>query len=215
MSLLDTPNTITENVNSLTFYSEKPSHHRPKEISDDQLFIQIKQLDCYASFKVLFEKNYNKVLFYARKYSDSMETAEEAVSEVFLKLWKRRNRIEIKSSFQSYLFTSVRNKCLDILRKETKAQFESETILESTTSSHSNTLEVIQSNELQDQIERAIERLPKDRRRIFLMSRNEGLKYKEIADRLGISIKTVETQMGRSLKYLRERFKDEIAEFYS
>ncbi len=215
MSLLNAPLTISQNVSSSTFYSDKLRLNRPKEVSDDELFIKVKELDCYSSFKVLFEKNYNKVLFYARKYTDNMETAEEAVSEVFLKLWKKRKRIEIKSSFQSYFFTSVRNKCLDILRKENKTQFESENLLELTPSLHSNTLEIIQSNELQNQIEEAIERLPKDRRKIFMMSRNEGLKYKEIADSLGISIKTVETQMGRSLKYLRERFKDEINEFYS
>ena len=80
---------------------------------------------------------------------------------------------------------------------------------------HSNTLEIINSNELYAKIERAINQLPKDRRKVFNMSRTEGLMYKEIAERLNISIKTVETQMGRSLRFLREQFKEELKEFYA
>ena len=181
----------------------------------DQLFIDVKLNDSYDSFKELYTSLYNKVLFFARKYMDSIESSEEVVSEVFLKIWKKRNDIQINSSFQSYLYTAVKNKCLDFLRKEGNRKFEDESALHMVSANHSNTLEIIHSDELYTKIEAAINQLPKDRRRVFLMSRTEGLKYKEIADKLGISIKTVETQMGRSLKFLREQFKNELAEFYS
>ncbi len=186
----------------------------PKEDSD-LLFQKVCNSDCYVSFKTLYQSYYNRVLFYAKKYVDSIETSEEVVSEVFLKLWNKRKHIHIQSSFQSYLFTAIRNRCLDMIRKEGSRHFESDDVLQTLTSTHSNTQEIIQSNELYEKIEAAINKLPKDRRRIFLMSRNEGLRYKEIAEKLGISIKTVETQMGRSLKFLRETFKEELSEFYS
>ncbi|MEM9895828.1 MAG: RNA polymerase sigma-70 factor [Bacteroidota bacterium] len=213
MSLLNAPLTITQEINSSVLNSRNAIILKTREITDEELYGRVQKKDCYQSFKRLFEKNYNRVFFYAKKYTDVAEISEEAVSEVFLKLWKRRKLIRVTSSFQSYLFTSVRNKCLDILRKEAKSKFESDSLLESTPSTHSVTMEIVESNELQQRIEKAIEKLPKDRRKIFLMSRNKGLKYQEIANILGISIKTVETQMGRSLRYLREKFSKELEEF--
>lgn len=197
----------------LTF-DKKSGDQIPKE-HYDLLFQNVQSNGCYNSFKQLYEHYYNRLLFFARKYVENMETAEEVISEVFLKLWKKRKEIQINSSFQSYLYTSVRNKCLDHIRKEGNRQYEDDMMIHSLCAEHSNTLDIIHSNELFEKIEKAIAMLPKDRRRIFLKSRNEGMKYKEIAEELGISIKTVETQMGRSLKYLREVFKDELAEHFA
>ena len=213
MSLLNAPLINAEEINPSILHYRSSDISQRKEITDETLYRMVQEQDCYHSFKKLFDRNYNKVFFYAKKYTDVAEISEEAVSEVFLKLWKRRKHIQVTNSFQSYLFTSVRNKCLDILRKEAKSKFESDSLLESAPSTHSDTMEIVQSNELQKRIEQAIDDLPKDRRKIFLMSRNKGLKYQEIANILGISIKTVETQMGRSLRYLREKFSKELAEF--
>lgn len=179
------------------------------------LFKKVQTQNCQHSFKELFEYYYNQVIFYSRRYIDSTETSEEIVNDVFLKLWNKRKEIQLKGSFQSYLFSSIRNKCIDAIRKQHDIKFESESSLNGIESDHSNTLEIINSNELYAKIERAINQLPKDRRKVFKMSRTEGLMYKEIAERLNISIKTVETQMGRSLRFLREQFKEELSEFYA
>lgn len=177
------------------------------------LFSTIVAKNCEKSFQLLYETNFNKLLYFSRKYLKSIETCEEVVNEVFMKIWNNRHSIQISSSFNSYLFTSVRNKCLDVLRKETTDTMEIDDIAKSFPSNHSDTLEVVYSNDLSNRIDKAIDQLPADRRRIFLMSRKDGLKYREIAQKLDISIKTVETQMGRSLKHLRSLFKKELQEY--
>jgi len=203
-------------VNEKTFSSPKSIHQKhisTDQLDCDELFKNVCSKNCYSSFKVLYERYYNRVLFYAAKYLNTMECAEEAVGDVFFKLWNKRKKIQINNSFKSYLYTSIRNRSLDIIRRDNKNQFESEDYLHSLCSDHSDTIDIVHSNELYERIELAINQLPRDRRRIFVMSRNKGMKYQEIANDLGISIKTVETQMGRSLKFLREKFKTELKEF--
>ena len=121
----------------------------------------------------------------------SQVQAEEVVSEVFLKIWRDRKSIRIKTSLNAYLNMAVKNKCLDLLRA-TKKQTDSnpQPYLDDSISKLTSPLDELVSNELQNKIESAIEKLPNDRNR-------------EIADHLQISIKTVETQMCRALKQLR------------
>ncbi|MEO1051881.1 MAG: RNA polymerase sigma-70 factor [Bacteroidota bacterium] len=177
------------------------------------LFLEVQQRDDYDCFEQIYKYYYNRLLFYTKKYIGDPELAESVVSDVFFKLWKKRKEIQINSSFQSYLYTSVRNKSLDYLRREQTRQKEDESYLHNRQAEHSNPVDIFNAEELFNKIETAINTLPKDRRRVFRMSRDEGLKYKEIAEKLGISIKTVETQMGRSLKYLREILREELDEF--
>ena len=149
-----------------------------------------------------------RLISHAFRYMRSTQQADDMVSEVFYKIWKRRSEIRMNSSLQSYLYTSVRNKCLDHLRSENRVERCDDDVLldfdAKTATPHQYTV----GEELKKRIENAIEALPNDRRRIFKMSRDNGLKYKEIAAILGISIKTVETQMGRALKHLRNELSE-------
>jgi RNA polymerase sigma-70 factor (ECF subfamily) len=132
------------------------------------------------------------------------ELSEEIVDDVFCSLWKNRKKIQITASFHSYLLAAVRNKSFDWLRK---MKHEKSTLLENAATvacRQSIAHETLIYEELYGQIETAIRALPKQCRTIFLMSRDQDLKYKEIAEILNISIKTVDTQMGRALKYLRK-----------
>jgi RNA polymerase sigma-70 factor (ECF subfamily) len=137
-----------------------------------------------------------------------MDVAEEIVQEVFIKLWERREELEFNSSVKSYLFRAVHNTSLNYLRhlkvREEHRQYAEERH-QLLSMEYSDGLE---EKELENRIWDAIGRLPEQCARIFQMSRFEGLKYREIADKLGISPKTVEVQMGKALRRLREDLKD-------
>jgi RNA polymerase sigma-70 factor (ECF subfamily) len=136
----------------------------------------------------------------------SRAVAEEIVQDVLLELWKRRENLADDSSPQAYLFQSTRNRSLNHMRHErvTKAGEPYARRPEATEpTAHSHVVE----DEMQAAVRRAIDGLPERCREIFEMSRTHGLKYAEIAVALGISIKTVEAQMGKALRILREELR--------
>ncbi len=155
------------------------------------------------SFERLFHAFYRPLCRYCRKFVASMDAAEEVVGDVFYALWKNRTKYEIQTSAISYLFTATRNRAYDHLRK---LQRDRSCSLEQ--AMHVSTMEpssqlVLEADEIQQKLQAAVESLPPGCRKIFQMSRDLGMKYTEIAEALGVSIKTVETQMGRALKNIR------------
>lgn len=160
-----------------------------------------------ADFEELFNTHYSNLCAYANNFLKDVDASEEVVQEVLFKLWTNRESIIINSSVQSYLFRAVRNASLNLLkhvniREDYKAQheYEREDVLSSED-------EMIVS-ELDQKIRTAIDQLPMERKKVFILSRYDGLKYKEIADKLNISVSTVENQMVKALKFLREELKD-------
>ena len=132
-----------------------------------------------------------------------MDAAEEIVQSTFVKFWEGRGEIRIQSSVKGYLVAAVRNNCLNQLkhiniREEYKIHNQRE--LENT---QVTVDEEMEAYELEEKIRASINELPEARKKIFLLSRYEGLKYKEIAEQLNISVKTVENQMGSAIKQLR------------
>ena len=129
------------------------------------------------------------------------------VQEILFKLWTNKDSIEITTSIQSYLFRSVRNASLNVIkhinvREEYNVHHEYE--MQNTISSDD---EMIVS-ELEQKIRSAIDQLPIERKKIFIMSRYDGLKYAEIAEKLNLSVSTVENQMVKALRFLREELID-------
>jgi RNA polymerase sigma-70 factor, ECF subfamily len=170
------------------------------------LFQEVQTHDDYRAFERLFKQYYRPVCAYAIKILNNPEIAEEVASDVFFKLWRNRERIEIQSSFDSYLFRAVRNQCFDYLKSQPKMPDLdiAEVPFELLTTTPSPEQEMVYW-ELYEKVEEAIEQLPPQCKLIFRMSRDEGFKYREIAEKLGLSVKTVETQMGRALKHLRDQ----------
>ncbi len=169
----------------------------------DELFARV-VADDYRAFERIFKTMYRHLCTAANRIVKSHELAEEIVDDVFCNLWKNRTKIQISVSFKSYLMASIRNKSLDCLRK---MKNERNTALENAAAipcKNSIAYESMNYEDLQQQIEAAIQKLPRQCKLIFLMSRDQDLKYKEIAEALNLSIKTVDTQMGRALKYLRK-----------
>ncbi len=161
-----------------------------------------------ALFEELFKLHYSNLCAYANNFLKEIDAAEEVVQEVLYKLWVNREKLEINTSLQSYLFRAVRNSCLNVIKHvniREDYKIHNERSIELDQGTHED--EVIVS-ELELKIRETIDQLPLERRKIFIMSRYDGLKYREIADKLNISVKTVENQMGSALKFLRDQLKD-------
>lgn len=170
----------------------------------DYFFLKFLRDDDYHAFEQLFLVSYNPLRSFCKKIVHINEVAEELVSEVFCKIWNNRKTIVITSSPRSYLYASVHNISLDHLRKEKKHLL---TNLENAVGLPCNYFDPqkkCEYDELKAKIESAVARLPRQCRQIFQLSRDQGLKYNEIADKLQLSVKTIETQMGRALKSLRK-----------
>ena len=160
-------------------------------------------------FEELFRSQYQDLCSFANRYMSDLDSSEEIVQNVFVKLWENRKGITINHSLRSYLITSVKNACLNKL-KHIKIREEYKIYNESVIESGSTDVhEEYEAEELAIKIKSTINSMPPARREIFTLSRNEGLKYKEIAEKLKISVKTVENQMGNAIKYL----KTELSEY--
>lgn len=142
-----------------------------------------------------------------------LDDAEEIVQDVFVNFWNNQHKINIKISLKAYLYSSVRNASLN-KKKHIKIREQYKEHNERELESNSVDLEnEMNATELEIKIKNAIDKLPLKRRKIFIMSRYDDLKYKEIAEKLNISIKTVENQMGSALKFLRKELIDYIVIF--
>jgi RNA polymerase sigma-70 factor, ECF subfamily len=156
-------------------------------------------------FEELFREYYARLCGYALKYVWEKDQAEEIVQDLFFNLWNKRATLVITISVEAYLFRSVRNSCFNYLKHMNVRDQHADYIKETTQHFSGSVQESMELMELQEQIDKAIEEMPPERKKIFMMSRSEGLKYKDIAEKLDISIKTVEAQMGKALEFLREK----------
>lgn len=169
------------------------------------------------NFEKIYKLYYPKMIAFARNYISTNEDVENIVQDVFLVLWEKKDELELSCTLSTYLFTLVKNRCLNFLRhklieEEYNTQMKEEVgfklyALESLEYSYHS------EKELQEIIQRALDRLPERCREVFIKSRIEGLMYKEISDELGISIKTVENHIVAALKKLRVALKDYLPLF--
>lgn len=164
---------------------------------------RIKQSDITA-FEGLFREFYSPLCHFSAGFVNNMDTAEEIVQDFFYNYWKNREKIDIKVSVKSYLYTSIRNQSLKhINQQEVRRRYVDLITATSTETGKYNHLEEIQARELQQIIDKTLDSLPERCRLVFSMSRLEGRKYQEIANELDISVKTVEANIGKALHHLR------------
>lgn len=178
-----------------------------KSIGERQLIIQLKSGD-QASFRILYMKYAPKLFAFSRRYLQSQEDSEEIVQEVFLRIWEKKYNIDENQSFSSYVIQAAKNRIFNGFRKRVNEQAYLDFLIYAENTYQNFTESDVDYQEIKDKTENAIKSMPPKRREIFRLSREAGLKNKEIAERLQISIKTVENQMGRALKYLREQLID-------
>ena len=161
-----------------------------------------------AAFEQVFKTHFKSLHAYAYTMLKDDDEAEEVVQQVFFKLWERMENLHIATSLAAYLYRAVHNESLNFL-KHRKVRSEHQLhVAYSMKNAMDNPSKNITNKELAERLNAAMNELPEQCRTIFQMSRFEDLKYREIADRLDISVKTVENQMGKALKILRSKLVD-------
>lgn len=179
----------------------------PMDLTEDkELFLMLKEGNEHA-FKALFQKYYSSMCRFADQFLNDNEMAEETVQELFVRIWEKRSNLNIETSVKHYFFRSVRNHCLNQLQHQ-KIRLQYATRMKETAYQETDPDLCYIEVGLVEKIEKSIDSLPPKRQEIFRLSREKGLKYKEIADELNISVKTVEAQMGLALKHLRDELKE-------
>lgn len=161
------------------------------------------------SFEMLFKQFYQPLVSYGFTIVRDRDEAEDVVQHIFVSLWEQRSELDIHTSLRAFLYKSVQNACLNVIKhKKVKRNFQE---FQTYTSEFSSTQDQdLMAKELEMRINGIISNLPEQCARIFKMKRNEGMKYQEIANELGLSIKTVENQIGKALKVIRENLKDYV-----
>jgi RNA polymerase sigma-70 factor (ECF subfamily) len=172
-------------------------------VSDAELVRRIRGGDERA-LAIVFRAHFEGMSAFVHRYVQSPDVAEELVQDIFFKLWSKREHLSEIESFRTYLFRAARNQALNYLRRQKleRRWLEEQGTSEEPTASGGTDDEATEQ-EIAAAVRAAIDRLPPRCREVFLLSRDGGLTYSEIATTLEISVKTVETQMGRALKALR------------
>ena len=161
------------------------------------------------SFDAIFRHYYPSLVRYCLRYVGDTDVAAEIVQDLFVKIWTGRSRLNITSSFDSYIVRSVRNGALTYINK-VKLHDEVHQNLVTVDVESNDPSEELQSKNLEHSYQQVLAAMPEKRREVFLASRFDGLKYAEIADKMGISLKTVETHMSAAIKQLKDGLKDYI-----
>lgn len=174
---------------------------------ENKIIRRIRQGDI-KSFETLFRSSYVSLVKYAGTLVKDQNYAEEIVQELFIWIWQEREKLVIKSSLNGYLFRAVRNRCLHHIGHRKVEERYATDLMAGGHPLSSAADEEVNYNELQEIIAGIMEKLPEKCGKIFIMSRFEGMKYSEIAEKLSVSVKTVEACMGKALKEFRKRLTD-------
>lgn len=177
------------------------------ELQVDQLITTLRAGDI-AAFEMLFRTYYQSLCNYAYTFVRDREEAEEVVQNVFTNVWEKRDNLSIHTGVKPYLYAMVRNACLNLLKHEKIKQQHAAMEIAVGERSSESVARTVEASELEHRIVEAMSKLPEQCRLVFKLSRFEDLKYAEIADQLNISVKTVENQMGKALRVMREQLKD-------
>ena len=161
-----------------------------------------------AAFETVFKMHFKNLHAYACSITKEETAAEEVVQNVFVKLWERSEALSITGSVAAYLYRAVYNESLNYLKHQKVRSAYGQHVTHTMKNETEHGGKKLQLKELEGRLAEAMNDLPEQCRTIFQLSRFEELRYREIADCLGLSIKTVENQMGKALKLLREKLAD-------
>ena len=170
-------------------------------VESEDILTRLKQKDI-AAFEKVFHSYYAELCGFAQKYVENKDVAEELVQSMFCSLWEKLDTLDVRTNLKSYLYSGVRNAAFNYFKHQKVVDKHAQHMASFSTieTPVSDRLEV---KELKLKIAAAMDLLPDKCRQVFELSRGEHMKYREIADELGISIKTVEIHMGKALKILR------------
>ncbi|HAT91091.1 MULTISPECIES: RNA polymerase sigma-70 factor [Sphingobacterium] len=168
--------------------------------SDEELIVLVQQDDSLA-FEAFYDRYWKKLYYQAARKTNSLEDAQEIVQNIFTSLWLRRHQLQIESNLASYLAVAVKYKVFKYLAQQYKQEaFKHDT---EWADFDNSTEDWLQFEELRVRLDQLVSELPEKCQLVFKLSREEGLTYKQIAEHMNISVKTVETQLSRALKKIR------------
>ena len=173
--------------------------------SNKELLLLIQKDDRIAFYNI-YERYCKRLYGFVIRYIKQKEDAEEIVQEVFVKIWESRNKVDIYSSFEAFIFTIAYNTTISLLRKRTneKKYLEHLKSLQQFTNAP-DLIDEIHFNELNDRVKVLLNELTPRQKEIFQLSREEGLTHDEIAKKLDISVNTVKKHMVNTLAFLKSQ----------
>lgn len=200
---------MKEKANNTRLKKTKDSSFSASDKEDEILLLHQLSKDDQTAFNHLFETYYQDLLFFAGNFIPSRNICEDIVQSIFAKLWTERKSLSIEKSIKSYLLKTVRNHCLDYIRHlNIKQEYENYMTENHGALESYNTENYLLYSDLHQHLQAALAKLPPEKRDVLILSRLEGIKYKEIAARLKISERTVEVRISDALKELRLLLKD-------
>jgi RNA polymerase sigma-70 factor (family 1) len=173
------------------------------KLTDEQLVILLKKGD-QAAFTEIYKRYAESLSGFAASKLFSLDDARDLLHDMFVKLWEDRDKLNITSNLQSYLFAVIRHRIIDKIRKNITRE-EYAAITQSLTNDHQSSIEQqIAEKELKLQIQKALNELPPRVKEIYQLSREQNLSNREIAEKLNLSEQTIKNQLSSALKHLRQ-----------
>lgn len=173
-------------------------------VKQEQLIKQLREGNERA-YEALFKTYYSELAVHANKYLHDIEAAKEIVQDLFVNIYEKRHNLDINSSLKSYLYKSVQNRCINVINSSKTKEKYAVFVKNSTSETENQIDREINIAELENALYHAIGDLPPKCRMIFKLNRFDGLSNGEIADKLELSKRTVETQITKALKILRSK----------
>ncbi|MCZ4221761.1 RNA polymerase sigma-70 factor [Pedobacter rhodius] len=179
-------------------------------LSDDELLLLLKKEDKLA-FSEIYNRYWEKMVSYSVRLTKSEDESADIVQEIFVSLWNRKLELIVKGSLASYLIKSTRNLSLRYIERNIHSIDFVEKLTEFIVDKSQNIEENISFKELQDKIESGIAKLPKKMQQVYLLSRDEQLSYREIAEKLQIAEGTVKKQISNALKIISQSLNERLS----
>ncbi len=173
-------------------------------LHNDNSILERLRNDDRQALELLFKTHYAPLCRFAKNILKDKDQAEDMVQEVFLKIWDKRHELKVSSSLKAYLFMAVKNHCLNTLKLNERKNWLDEDMENDTLLSNNEVESKLNAKHLNEKIQQAIDLLPEKCKLTFQLSRHEEMSYKEIAELMNVSVKTVENQMGKALAFLRK-----------
>ena len=181
---------------------------KSKNLTNEKNLVQALKNGDKVAFEKIFRIYYKQLYFFCYSFLNQKEDAENLTQDVFVKLWVNRASLDCEKSFSGFLFTMTKNLTLNYIRKTIHQQIFVSQLLNNKPEDCCQTEKQVSFNEAKSILNNLINQLPTKRKEIFSLSREKGLSHKEISKHLGISVHTVESQMSKALKFIRNGLKD-------
>jgi RNA polymerase sigma-70 factor (ECF subfamily) len=161
-----------------------------------------------TAYKSLYNQYYIELYVYSKRYVRDMDAAKEVVQDVMINLWAKREELNFQDNLKAYLYKSVSNRSINYLKKKKYTINIDEELEDKLIEEDMHFIENLEDNQLEERIDQEINKLPDKCKQAFRLSRFEELKYNEIADQMGVSVKTVEAHISNALNKLSNALKD-------